>query len=63
MKNKRIKEALFNTQIRQYELVSILGISESTLTRKLRNELPDEEQDKIVRLIYQEHTKRTENND
>lgn len=63
MKNKRIKEALFKTQIRQYELVSILGISESTLTRKLRNELPDEEQDKIVRLIYQEHTKRTENND
>lgn len=60
MKNKRIKEALFNTQIRQYELVSILGVSESTLSRKLRTELPTEEQDKIIRLIYQEYARRQE---
>ena len=34
-----------------YQLADILGISEATLCRKLRKELPAEEQDRMVRLI------------
>lgn len=51
MKNKKIKIALMTSGLRQYELARILGISETTLGRKLREELPEEEQDRIVGII------------
>jgi len=51
MNNKKIRIAMMESGIRQWELAKLLGISESTLTRKLREELPDEEQDKIVEII------------
>ena len=58
MKNKRIREALFETGIRQYELAALLGVSDMTLFRKLRFELPDEEQERIIKVINEEYTRR-----
>lgn len=45
----RIEMAMLN--IKQWQLARILGISESTLCRKLREELPPEEQIKIIQLM------------
>ena len=37
----------------QYDLSVILGVSEMTIYRRLRTELPEEEQDRIVEAIEQ----------
>ena len=58
MKNRIIKEALFETGIRQYELSAILGVSESTVWRKIRTELPEEDQRSIAKKIYEEAARR-----
>ena len=39
--------------ITQYGLSKLMGVSEMTVYRRLRDELPDEEQDRIVGLIEQ----------
>lgn len=51
MKNRIIKEALFKNDLKQYQLAEIMGIHEASLSRKLRNELSEEEQMQIVRMI------------
>lgn len=51
MNNKKVRIAMMEADIRQWELAKLMDISESSLTRKLREELPDEEQDEIVALI------------
>lgn len=51
MTNMKIRLALMETGVRQYELGKLLGVSESTIWRKMRFEMPEEEQEKIVRLI------------
>ena len=51
MKNKKIRLALMDRGITQYELARIMGVSESTIGRKLRVELPAEETEEILRLI------------
>lgn len=43
--------AMFENNVKQYEVAKLLGIHESVLSRKLREELPDEEQEKIVSKI------------
>lgn len=53
MNNSIIRIEMLETGIKQWELAKILGISESSLSRKLRNELPVEEQNKIVSMIEQ----------
>ena len=37
----------------QYDLSKILGVSEMTVYRRLRDELPEDEQDRIIALIEQ----------
>lgn len=54
MKNRKVRESLFVNQLPQWRLAKALGIAESSLTRKLRDELPPEEQDELVRLIEEE---------
>ena len=39
--------------MKQWELARLLGMSESVLSRKLREELPEDEQDRIIALIEQ----------
>lgn len=51
MKNKLIRTALFTHCIKQCELADALGIHEQTLSRKLRHELPESEQLRIVEII------------
>ncbi len=49
--NVKIRIAMLETGMKQWELARILGMSESVLSRRLRDELPEDEQDKIVELI------------
>ena len=51
MKNMKIRQALLEVGMKNYQLAEIMGISEFTLSRKLRNELPEEEQERIVSII------------
>ena len=51
MVNSKIRKTLSEKRMYQYELADLLGMSETTLIRRLRKELPDEEQDRIIRLI------------
>lgn len=52
MKNNReIRKALFENDMKQWELAKLLGVHEVTLIRKLREELPKEEQDRICHII------------
>ena len=51
MNNLRIRFKLTEKGLKYYELDKILGISEPTRCRMLRNELPEAEQDRICKLI------------
>lgn len=51
MKNYEIKVELMKRGMKQYELAELLGIADSALSRKLRNELPDEEKQRILEII------------
>lgn len=51
MANERIKEALKNQGMRQWELAEMLGISEQTICRRMRKELPCDEQEKLLSII------------
>lgn len=49
--NKRIRMKLAEYELTQYDLSKLLGVSEMTVYRKLREELPEEEQERICKLI------------
>ena len=51
MKNISIRQALLAAGIKNYELAEMLGVSEWTLSRKLRKELPVAEQERIIAMI------------
>lgn len=51
--NARIREALKSSGLHQWELALLLGIGESTLVRNLRQELPEDEQRRIIDVINQ----------
>lgn len=51
MNNMKIRIKLLEHNKRLWWLAKIMGTSESTITRRLRNELPEEEQSRIVKLI------------
>lgn len=53
MKNIKIRKALKDYGVRYWELARLMGISDGTLCRRLRDEIPAEEQDQIVELIRQ----------
>lgn len=53
MNNIKVRQMLLATGTKNYELAEMLGISEWTLSRKFRKELPKEEQEKIIRLIQE----------
>jgi len=53
MKNKRIRIKMIEHDLTQYDLSKILGVSEMTVYRRLRDELPEDEQDRIIALIEQ----------
>lgn len=51
MKNMKIRKALMDAGMKNYQLAELMGISEFTLSRRLRNELPEAEQERIIALI------------
>ena len=51
MNNSKIRDKLNEKGMRYYQMDQLLGISEATRVRMLRNELPEAEQDRICRLI------------
>lgn len=51
MTNVEIKIEMARHGLKQWQVASILGISESVFSRKIRNELPSEEQERIIALI------------
>lgn len=51
--NKRVRLKMVEYGITQYGLSKILGMSEMTVYRRLRDELPEEEQNRIIALIEQ----------
>lgn len=53
MNNIEIRKTMKERRLFNYELAEALGISEFTLSRKLRKELPQEEKDKILQIIDQ----------
>ena len=53
MNNLKIRIKLTEKGMKYYELDKLLGISEPTRCRMLRNELPEDEQDRICKLIDQ----------
>lgn len=51
MKNIKIRQALKLANIKHWELAEMLEIAESTLCVKLRRELSEQEQNKILAII------------
>ena len=51
MNNLEIRQAMKERRMFNYDLAELMGISEFTLSRKLRNELPQEEKERILNLI------------
>jgi len=49
--NAKIRLKMFEAGVKQWQLARLIGMSESNLSRKLRDELPEEEQDRIIALI------------
>ncbi|MDO4484260.1 MAG: hypothetical protein Q4C54_07475 [Clostridia bacterium] len=52
MKNKKIRDAINASGKRYWEVAKLIGIADTTLSRKLREELPAEEQARIIALIH-----------
>ena len=53
MTNKSIRVALITNELKQWQLAKLLGMHEAALSRKLRFELPPEEQKRIIEIICQ----------
>lgn len=51
LNNQKIRFALLENNMKQWELADLMGVSEAVLSRRLRKELPEEEQERIVALI------------
>ncbi len=51
MENTDIRIQLKKTGVRQWQVAETLGIGESTLCRKMRKELPEEEKEIILNAI------------
>ena len=54
MRNHEIKDALKEANLKQWQLAELLQISEFTLSRKLRNELPEADKKEILEVIQKE---------
>lgn len=51
MENLKIRAKLKEKEVHQWEVAEKLGVAEMTFTRKMRRELPEEEQQKIFSII------------
>lgn len=51
MRNQAIRQRLAQAQVKQWQLAEAMSLSEFTLSRRLRHELPQEEQARILDII------------
>ena len=51
MNNSEIRQAMKVNRLYSYEVAVALGVSEFTLSRKLRNELSQDDKEKILAVI------------
>ena len=51
MNNKEIRSAAKNAGVRLWEVAAAYGINDGNFSRKLRQELPQEEKEKILAII------------
>lgn len=51
MKNQEIRQAAMRKGVRMWQIAEALGVHENTFSRRLRTELPQEEQEKILSII------------
>ncbi len=58
MTNALVRNALKENKLCLWQLADLLEVSEPTIVRKLRHELPEEEQKKMVSLIKEEANKK-----
>ncbi len=49
--NQRVREELAKQNMYLWELAVLLGVSEPTITRMMRKELPEQRQNELVELI------------
>lgn len=49
--NKKVRIKLIENDMAQWQLAKAMGVSESVLSRLLRNELTSKEQDRLCNLI------------
>lgn len=60
MSNNGIRKSAKENGVKLWELADALGVSEATVTRKLRRELPDVEQEKVLTIIAEIAQKKKE---
>lgn len=51
MQNKKIRQEAESKGVYLWEIAERLGVTDSTFSRKLRRELPEEEQTAIIQII------------
>jgi len=51
MKNKRIREEAARRGVRLWQIACELGINDGNFSRRLRRELPEDEQQEILEII------------
>jgi len=51
--NSDIREVAVSSKVKLWQIADALGIVDSTLSRKLRKELPQDEKDRIFSIIKQ----------
>ena len=52
MANVAIRQAAKNNGVRLWQVAEALGMQDSAFSRKLRHELPEAEQQKIINIIH-----------
>lgn len=60
MTNQKVKKALKENRVTQWRLADLMGISEFTLSKKFRYELPRKEQESMIALIKKEARERVD---
>lgn len=51
MENQRIREAATAAGVKLWQIAEAYGLSDGNFSRKLRRELPEEEQKRILKII------------
>lgn len=53
MKNTEIRTLVKTTGVKMWQIADVLGVADTTLCRKLRKELPQDQKAKILDIIQQ----------